>query len=392
MFSEVVLAAWSAAGVAWWIVAWWLVRGERRKKVLPPAEVSVRSLTIFKPLPPLGARGLEAVSSGIESFIAQLDSESEMLLGAHEADRLVIAPFIEAMRAKYPKGQVRTIFRSQPDPVANPKVAWQIYLAPHARGELWLWSDADIVAPPRFAQRARAEFAQCGAGMVTFPYVMRKVPRSSALYEALFVNAEIYPGVLLLRRFGPVDFGLGAGMIFERDEFRKRVDWNELGGFLADDFQLGQRLRPVRVAEVALETVAGERTWPEALRHDLRWTKTIRWNRPLGFFARVLVLPVMGWLIAVGLHPLSIFVWAGLAGMIQADVLAAAAICGEIGYRVKGRNLVMLECWSLWRLAAWVLAWIPGRVTWSGRDWSGAEAPNAEFTLTTPLAEPIDNP
>jgi ceramide glucosyltransferase len=210
--------------------------------------------------------------------------------------------------------------------------------------------------------------------MLTFPYVMRQVTSSSTLIEAFFVNADFYPGVLLLRWFGAVDFGLGAAMLFEQEDFLKRVDWNELGAFLADDFQLGQRLGPVRIGSVVLETVAGERSWIDALRHDLRWTKTIRWNRPGGFFARVLVLPVLGWLVAVATHPLHILPWVGLLGMIQADVMAAATICRRVGCRMKVMDWMILECWSLWRIVAWIAAWLPGHVTWSGRIWRGPKA------------------
>ncbi len=374
MYGEIVLALWSAAGVVWWIVACRLVSAEQPGKASAGPTVTPRPLSIFKPLPPLGTRGLEDFSVGLESFVAQLDPESELLLGVRETDRSTLTPFIEAMRSRYPKAQVRPHYRSEPDAVANPKIAWQKFLAPHATGELWLWSDADITALPGFLQSARTEFAKCGADMLTFPYVVRSTGWPSALVEALFVNADFYPGVLLLRRRGVVDFGLGAGMLFEREAFLKRVEWDELGACLADDFRLGQRLQPVRIGKATLETAASQSTWRDALRHDLRWNKTVRWNRPDGYFARLLVLPVMGWMIAAAWHPQHILAWAGLLGMIQAEVLAAAVICRRIGCRLKGRDLLMLQCWSLWRVAVWVACWLPGPVMWSGQAWYGPRA------------------
>ena len=389
MLGEIVLPLWSMSGVAWWIIAWQLVRGGRRAKSLPVAPASPRSLSIFKPLPPLNEHGFEVLARGLESFVAQLDPESELLLGVHETDRATVAPFAAAMRAKYPKAQVRAFFRSKPDVLPNPKIAWQMYLASHAMGELWLWSDADIVAPPGFLQVARAEFARCGAPVLTFPYVVQQSHRPGALFETLFVNAEFYPGVLLLRNLGAVDFGLGAGMLFEREEFLKQVDWTELGAFLADDFQLGQKLGPVWISTMTLETVPSGRTWPDALQHDLRWAKTIHWNRPVGYFARLAVLPVFGWLAAAATHPFHLFPWLGLVGMIQADVLAAAMICHEVGCRLKVRDLVTLECWSLWRIAVWALCWLPGPVVWSGRAWRGPTADLVKSTEAVPLRKPL---
>jgi ceramide glucosyltransferase len=234
---------------------------------------------------------------------------------------------------------------------------------------LWLWSDADITAPAGFLQSARIEFAGCGAAMMTFPYVVRNIPSPPALLEAFFVNVEFYPGVLLLRKIGPVDFGLGAAMLFQRDDFLRRVDWNEIGAWLADDFFLGQKLRPVRIGTAVLTTAAGSSTWKDALLHDLRWAKTIRWSRPIGSFARILIMPALGWLVVVALHPSHFFAWTGLLGMIQAEVLFAAAICRRTGCRLKTGNIVGMEVWSLWRILLWFLCWLPWPVRWNGTIW-----------------------
>jgi len=371
MFSKIILALWSGAGLIWWILAWRLVTADQRKRKTIPEPVLRRTLSVFKPLPPLGATGLRVVAGGLESFAAQLDPESELLLGIHEADRDLAAPFVKRLRADYPEARIEVVFRSEPDEVANPKIAWQKILARHAGGELWLWSDADIIAPAGFLQSARLEYARSGAAMVTFPYVIREIPLPPELLDALFVNVEFYPGVLLLRKLGPVDFGLGAAMLFQRDDFLRQVDWNEIGAWLADDFILGRKLRPVRIGTTTLATVPGAVTWSDALRHDLRWTKTIRWNRPVGSFARILIMPVLGWLGAVALHPSHFFAWLGLLGMIQAEVFFAVAICRRAGCHLKIGNMLSIELWSLWRILLWFLCWLPWPVLWSGKIWRG---------------------
>ena len=376
MFSELILAIWTGAGLIWWMLAWRLAAGDRGKRDLLPDSTARRTLSVFKPLPPLGAKGLQTVSAGLESFVAQLDPESELLLGVHEADRDFTAPFLNRLRAEYPEARLKAVFRSEPDDVANPKIAWQKILARQAGGELWLWSDADILAPAGFLQSARLEYARSGAAMMTFPYVIREIPSPPALLEALFVNVEFYPGVLLLRKLGPVDFGLGAAMLFQRDDFLRQVHWNEIGAWLADDFFLGQKLRPVRIGMTTLATVAGASTWKDAVLHDLRWTKTIRWNRPMGSFARILIMPVLGWLCAVALHPSHFFAWLGLLGMIQVDVLFAAAICRRAGCHLKSGHILGMEVWSFWRILLWFLCWLPWPVQWNGKMWRG---PRVEF-------------
>ena len=372
MFSEWVLGIWSGAGIAWWVIALALVTAEAKKaRKIFPAATPVEFLSIFKPLAPMGAEGLPGGGAGLDSFMAQLDGRSEMLLGIHEADREAIAPFLQKIRERYPKANLRTIYRSEPDELPNPKIAWEKVLAAQAQGELWLWSDADIVAPPDFVASLRGEFAGSGAGMLTFPYAMRETATRPALLDALFVNLEFYPGVLLLRRFGPVDFGLGAGMLFRRDDFLAKVDWAEIGSALADDFFLGQRLRPVRLSETTLATAGEVKTWRDAGLHYLRWSKTVWWSRPVGAAAKVVVVPVLGWLAYAVAHPTQIWGWAGLFLMMQIDGAFGLLIFRRLRCPWAGRDFLTVEAWTLGRILVWLACWLPWPIVWQKRRWSG---------------------
>jgi ceramide glucosyltransferase len=373
MFVELFLALWCAVGIAWDGYALFLVARASRHAptVSPDAAGPTEKLSVFKPLPPLEADGLRGMAAGLESFIGQLGPEDDLLLGIHDADRDRIAPFLEKMKSLYPGARLKPIFRSSPDDVANPKIAWLKILAGHAEGALWLWSDADIIAPPGFLRGARAEFAAGGATMVTFPYVVREIEAGPALLDALFVNFEFYPGLLLLRARGLVDFGLGAGLLFRRDDFQRRADWTELGAALADDFVLGQQLGPVRIGTSTLATTVEQRMWKEALLHYLRWSRTIAWNRPAGWAARVVILPVLGLALDALLHPANGGAWVQLALMMQIEILFAVGICAGLGCRFRFRDVFALESWPLWRVLTWVICLLPGRVTWSGKTWHG---------------------
>jgi ceramide glucosyltransferase len=372
MFVEVALLVWSGLALAWWLISWRLVCRDAEtaplyKGAASEEENAPRLLTVFKPLAPLGAEEFD--SRGIESFLSQLNEHSELLLGVHEADRARIEPWLARRRSDYPQAALRVVWREEPDSVPNPKIAWLKILAPHATGELWLWSDADIIAPPGFLRAARADYESGGAGMVTWPYVVREIAHPPAALDAFFVNAEFFPGVLLLRGLGPVDFGFGAAMLFSREDFQRSVEWRELGAALADDFVLGQRMRPVRIGREVLETRANVATWRAALLHYLRWSKTVRWNRPGGTAARLVVLPALGWLALVVCCPAQPFSWLGLAVVMQMDVLFAALICRRFGCCLAARDLATVELWSLGRGLVWLLCWLPWPVVWSGRSW-----------------------
>ena len=389
MSGETILPVWSIAALIWWVVAWRLVATANKEKVAELKTASRQSLSIFKPLPPLSDQGLKIVATGLESFIGQLDEDSELLIGVHEADRDLTGPFLKRLRTDHPQARVKIIFRSEADDVANPKIAWQKVLARHATGDLWLWSDADIVAPRGFLQAARHEYARAGVKMITFPYVVREISPLPTLLEALFVNVEFYPGVLLLRNMGTVDFGLGAGMLFSRDDFTQQVEWDEIGAWLGDDFFLGQKLRPVAIGQATLSTLSAARSWLEAASHDFRWAKTIRWNRPVGFFSRIVTMPVLGWLTAVAFHPTQLFAWMGFLGMIQAEVGFAWLISRTAGCTLDLKRILLMEIWSIWRVLLWFFSWLPCSVRWNDKLWRQRAKLFCEFDLSILEHKPL---
>jgi ceramide glucosyltransferase len=369
---EWVLAAWTAAGWIWWLISLRLViQAKRQIEAIPPLDPGgIPFVSIFKPLPPLGVEGLADLEKGLMSFVVQLDERSELLLGVQEADRGRLALFLEKIATRFPAAKVKVMARETPDHHANPKISWQEVLAGAAEGELWLWSDADIVAPGGLVAALRAEFLEQD-GMLTVPYVVAETKTTPSLLDALFVNAELYPGILFLRARGPVDFGLGAAMLFRREDFLRKVNWQELGAYLADDFYLGQKLKPVRLSTHRLVTVAAEKTWLSAVRHYFRWHKTIRWNRPLGVASRLLVMPLAGWTSMLFLRPSHAWVWVGWAIVWQIDVAAAAILCLLAGCSLRWSYLPFIEGWAWGRLFVWVACWLPGPVRWGSTRWEG---------------------
>ncbi len=348
------LWAWTAVAGLWWAMALTLVGRDRRARRDSQTDGSESrpdpQLSIFKPIPSVHDDSLFAA---VESFTSQLDERAELLLGVEQQDCARWKRFADCDR-------VKLICAPRPAQFLSPKVSWFHTLAGHATGETWFWSDADMILPAGGLAALRREFAASGCALLTTPYVVRRA-RGAAVLEALFVNAEFYPGVLAAA--GKLDFAMGAGMMFRADDFRQRANWESLGARLADDNLLGKTLTPVRVSDLTLETLPASRGWGEAIRQYLRWHKTVRWCRPGGYAAQLLILPVTGW--AITGH------WAGLLVTMQMEVLAAWLLCRRVGCRTW--NLPALEFWSLLRVVTWLACWLPWPVTFRSqrRKWHG---------------------
>ncbi len=371
------LWAWTAVAGLWWVMALTLAGRDRRARggsqTDSPAVRPHPQISIFKPIPSVHD---DSLFDAVQSFADQLDERAELLLGVEQPDCARWKRFAD-------RDRVKLICAPRPAQFLSPKVSWFHTLAGHATGEIWFWSDADMLLPAGGLAALRREFAASGCALLTTPYVVRQA-RGAAVLEALFVNAEFFPGVQLLKRLseGPrsvvaagetprrrrsaslprtAGFAMGAGMMFRADDFRRRADWEALGARLADDNLLGKTLTPVRVSDLTLETLPASRAWGEAVRHYLRWHKTVRWCRPAGYAAQLLILPAIGW--AVTGH------WRGLLATMQMEALAAWLLCRRVGCRTW--NLPALEFWSLLRGLTWLACWLPWPVTFRSqrRKW-----------------------
>jgi ceramide glucosyltransferase len=368
MHGESILWLWTALGFTWWIVALLLVVSSQRGRQTPTT-IDRRRITVFKPLARLANGDFERLRPCLESFVAALDDNSELIIGCHEWDQSKLQPFVEKMRGDYPRADIRLVVHRNPNHHANPKVAWMQILVPHATGELWLWSDADMEAPANALQGLRTDLSVTKASFLTSPYVVKNVNKPAELLDAVFVNLEFFPGVLLLGRLDLIRFGFGSGMLFEAEAFHQRVDWDYLGSCLAEDFHLGRMLAPARLGTTRFATSPAAQNWKGAFLHYLRWQKTIRWCRPGSFAAQLTILPVLGWLVWGLLNPLTPAAWLGLLAVILVDCAAAALVCRALRCRIRRRALLALPLWSLFRGLAWSACWLPWPIVWCGKKW-----------------------
>ncbi len=364
------LILWTGVALAWWLLAVLIVL--RSLVATPaPAPPDRRRITVFKALAPTAERQeRHRLGACLASFAAELDDAAELLVGAPGTDAAYWRRWLQRIQPLYPHAVIKLVVDHAPHRYgANPKISWMRILAPHASGELWFWSDADMRAPAGTLRALRVDFGRGDAVLLTSPYVVRRVASAAELLDALYVNLEHYPGAVLLARLNRLRFAFGAGMLFEAAAFRRRVSWRYLAGCLADDFHLGRLMQPVRLGSVRLSTLPASRGWRGALAHYHRWQKTVRWCAPGAYAAQVLVLPALGWLCWLALHPAEATAWAGLAAVASVETMAAWSICALLGCRLSARHLPALPLWTLVRAATWLICWLPSPIRWRGTTW-----------------------
>ena len=365
-----ILALWLVLSLAWWALVILSVTSHRPSIKTGLLERPRRSVSVLKPIPAqLSDLDRQRVSDALASFAASLDGASEMILGCWVDDVPHWQAQANELKLRYPDAQIILFPHANPiSYCANPKVSWMKLLAKEASGELLYWSDADVFASPRLIFELRKDYETRKAALITSPFIIEEVTNASAVLDALYVNLELYPRVLLAERLNLKISAMGAGMLMPATSLHEKVDLDELGSYLADDYQLGRCLGSVALGSTLLQTTATDASWGKAFEHYRRWQKTQRWNEPFAYFRQLLLIPFIGWfstLLATGEQSFAI----GSVAIVLVESVFALVLCRALDCRLRWPAIVSLPLWSAARALTWLLSWLPLPVAWRNQVW-----------------------
>jgi ceramide glucosyltransferase len=185
------------------------------------------------------------------------------------------------------------------------------------------------------------------------------------LLGSLFINDWFIPSVRVAALTGSRSFAFGVSIAMRRDVLRDIGGFHAIADQLADDYRLGEltRRRGLRtvLSEVVVETCVDERSLAELIRHELRWLRTIRAVRPLGYSLAGITfsLPVagMGTLLASGAKP-------ALALLIIAAFARVMLHCAGRRARSALSQLWALPLADMLGFALWCWGFVTRRVHW----------------------------
>jgi ceramide glucosyltransferase len=313
-------------------------------------------VSILKPV-----RGLDAhFHEAIRSHALQQYPQFELIFGTADPQDPALAE-VERLRVEFPNVPIRAIQTATDAP--NGKVGLLEVLAQHARHEVLLVNDGDILVAPDYLERVVGPLADNEVGLVTCLYRARAASMPSKA-EALGIATEFAPSVLVARLISTSGFALGATMAF------RARDLNAIGGFhaireyLADDYQLGARVsaagKRVILSDSVVETSLGAGSWRDVWKHQVRWSRTIRVSRPGGYFGYLVTQSTFWCIVAAAFGYWQI----ALAGLIV-RLFAAAAGMGAVGYR-GAFGLLAVPFRDLFGLAVWAAGMGGREVEWRG--------------------------
>ena len=348
--------------------AWSFRRYVRRSRTLPEFAPTV---SILKPVKGFDPGMYEAFRS---HCLQQYPGEYELIFGAGSEDD----PAVEAvhrLKAEFPGQKIHLVICPQ-RLGTNGKVSNLIQMLPEAQHEFLLINDSDIRVSPRYLERVMRQFAAPAkrpVGMVTALYRGRSAAWTlGSVLESLGIATDFQAGVLTARVVeGGIHFGLGSTLAVRRDALAASGSLEALVDQLADDYEMGARIvsagYSIRLATEVVETSVPAYSVGRFLSHQLRWARTVRDSRRLGYlgllFTHLLPLAVAN-VAASGASFLSIWLL-GLAFFLRLGV-AMQVGAGVLGDRQVLRDLWLLPLRYAVGFAVWVWSFAGNTIVWRG--------------------------
>jgi ceramide glucosyltransferase len=261
-------------------------------------------------------------------------------------------------------------------------------MARHARGQVLVISDSDVRVTPAYLRAVMHPFQQADVGVVTCPYRGAPGPSLWSRLEALAMTTRFMPGVLVAwlleterlsdRTRGGLRFALGPTMAVRRECLDAIGGFPAMAQYLADDFLLGkwaaERGYRVELSPYVLDHLVLGESFIATARHQLRWARSSRSSRPVGYLGEGFTHPTAWALaVAVALFVAGRPVTVGIA-MIAAALLARAWVSWAVGWDML-RDPALRRSWWLIPLgdllgfAVWLGGFTGRTILWRGIEY-----------------------
>lgn len=332
-----------------------------RVRLPPPLQDAPEPvISILKPL-----LGLDQdLQANLRTFFEQDYPGFEILFAARNADDPAVE-VVKKLCAEYPHVPSRLILTGEP-PYANAKVYSLERLLQEAAYDLVVMSDSDIRVTPDLLRITAAEFRDPRLGVATCPY--RAICGASfwSRLEAIGMNVDFLGGILMARMIEGMHFAVGPTIMARRSALESIGGFRRMKDYLAEDFILGKLAAEagygVMLSSYVVEHHLGSANFRANAAHRLRWARSTRRSRPLGYLGLALTMP-LAWALAVfaltpawwPVLPLALAIRAASAYMVSMRVLHARV------------NWLLMPLEDLAACVFWFAGFFGRTIEWRGR-------------------------
>ncbi len=337
-----------------------IVAARRYLAVRPPTLQQLEPISILKPLAGLDL-GLEA---NLRTFFEQDYPAFEILFAVRERNDPAVA-VVEKLQAEYSRIPVRLLITGEA-PYPNAKVYSLSAMLAAAANDLVVMSDSDTRVTPGLLRTVAAEFQGARVGVATCPY--RAVAGASfwSRLEATGMNTDFIAGILVARMMEGMRFAVGPTIVARRRVLQGLGGFDRLKDYLAEDFVMGKFAAEaghgVILSSYVIEHHIGSTPLRETAMHRLRWARSTRRSRPLGYVGQLFTMPLPLALLVCAANPSW---WPVVPATLLVRALAAYIVSAQV-LRAK-LNWLLLPLEDITAFCFWIAGFFGNTIVWRGR-------------------------
>ncbi len=362
---KLVLVGCTLAANAYYLLS--IIAGYRFFSTRKPAEQG-------DPLPvsimiPLHGADFEAYEN-YAGFCRQDYPEYQIVFGVRDA-RDSSVPIVEELIRNFPDRDIALVI-SDSTIGHNLKVSNLQNMLARVKHERLVIVDSDIRVRGDYLRKVLSPLSDPRVGLVTCLYRAAETPDFAAKLEAVGITAEFAAGVLMAWMLEGVKFALGSTMATTRTRLEAIGGFYALADYLADDFMLGNLIdkdgHKVRLSHHVVDTAMQPSGFRGMMRHQMRWARSTRISRPMGYLGLILTYGTAVALLNIAVDRGSTFSIALLVTTLAVRLTMAWLIGVHwLGDKILRKYFWLVPVRDLLSFLIWSLSWVGKRVEWRGR-------------------------
>jgi len=359
--AELLLFSFGGAGIGYLALAIWCVWRFRPGGESDPGYRP--GLTILKPLCGADPELYEC----LRSFCRQDYPDLQIIVGVADSSDPAL-PIVRRIMAEFRERDVALVIDAAQHG-ANRKVSNLINMMTVAKYGILIVCDSDVRISDNCLGALVRPLADPMVGAVTAPIRGVAERGFASMLGSVFINDWYFPQTLIAETLGPVRSCLGPLTVVRRDSLDAIGGFAALADQIADDFMLGQliarRGERIVISRTTIDVMVHEDVL-SLVRHELRWSRTIRATEPTGHLWSVVtqVLPIVVLLL------LACPSRAGLALVLLAAALRiflSRLVCVRLGVAERPPPWLLFLREGVC-LAIWLSSHASRRIEWRGAN------------------------
>ncbi len=323
-------------------------------------------VTLLKPV-----KGLEKNQrANFRSACLQDYPEFQAVFSVQDPDDPAI-PLLREIENEFGRRRVSVVVENR-EAGPNGKINNLSGALPHARYDILVISDSDMLLDPNYLKAIVAPLADPAVGYVCTLYRAVRAERWFERMGLLSLNSDFIPSLIFAYLTRTSGFCLGSSMALRRESLEAIGGFESFAGYLAEDYEMGRSLSVLRKKMVLVphfvDTIVDLKNFLQWWNFQVCWDQKTRAARPGGFFATLLLRSIPFAVLLVVVRRGDPLGWIILSAAL-AIRLSTAWVLMRWGMKDNegASSLMLLPLRDLASFASWFFAFAKKTVLWRDR-------------------------